>query len=515
MQTTVLRLEDYGGAGDGVTDNGEALSQALAAAKEAEGPVMLELEKDATYYFENVPGDGYLFELKNLTDMTLRGDNTTISMNGAKLNGYVNADQCENLRIEGLNLKTSKSVYAIGDVLEANVEELYIDIQSDRDLEITETYQNYFPDAFGLPLTDYNRAHMFIRSIEVLDAGAYRYRIHLQDMDDVQRKMASMVRDGLRFLFPRPGWGESISKSSGAFIITSSSNVELENINMWSSGAFCYHMRYNRGRFFLRNVNVTPEPGTDMAMSGWRDGFHLKNNATQFTFENCTIERNFDDAFNTGFTALDVTKVYSDTEFEASCCEFGGTYYGRLDPGDTLLFYDEDKGSLVTSARIKEWVNQEDWAALPHIILEEPVPELTEGLTVSCLDVAQPGMVMRNCYINGSYRFRSPLKCEDTQFDTMVAWFDNLVKLEGPAASNQYFINCKFRKVSAPDPADSFGGRYLMEIGTVVKNEAENKKVLKAENIVFEDCELDPELILWKGGYDVTINGTRYTSDQQ
>lgn len=515
MRTTVLKLENYGGAGDGVTDNGEALSLALSEAKRIEGPVMIELEKNATYYFENVPGDGYLFELKSMKDITLKGDNTTISMNAVRLNGYVNADKCEHLRIEGLNLKTSKSVYAIGDVLGANVEELYIDIQSDRDLEITETYHGFFPDAFGLPLTDYNRAHMFISSIEVLDAGAYQYRIHLQDMDDVKRKMNSMVRDGLQFLFPRPGWGETVNKGSGAFIITSSGNVELENINMWSAGAFCFHMRYNEGKMLIRNVNITPEPGTDMAMSGWRDGFHLKNNATQFTFENCTIERNFDDAFNTGFTALEVTKVYSNVEFEMSCCEFGGTYYGRLNPGDTLLFYDEDKGSLVTSARIREWVNKEDWSALPHIILEEPVPELTIGLTVSSVEVGQPDMVMKNCYINGSYRFRTPLKCEDTQFDTMIGWFDNLVKLEGPAASNQYFTNCKFRKVSAPDPADSFGGRYIMEIGTVVKNEQANKKVLKAENIIFENCELDPKLILWKGGYDVTINGIRYTSDRQ
>ncbi len=515
MKTMVLKLENYGGAGDGVTDNGEALSMVLSEAKRTESPVRIELEKNGIYYFENVPGEGYLFELKDMKNVTLKGENTTISMNAAKLNGYVNVDKCENLRIEGVNLKTSKSVYAIGNVLEANVEELYIDIQSDRDLEITETYRGFFPDAFGLPLTDYNRAHMFISSIEVLDAGKYQYRVHLQDMDDVKRKMVSMVRDGLQFLVPRPGWGETVNNGSGAFIITNSSNVELKNINMWSASAFCFHMRYNDGKMLIRNVNVTPEPGTDMAMSGWRDGFHLKNNATQFTIENCTIERNFDDAFNTGFTSLEITKVYSNTEFEMSCCEFGGTYYGRLNSGDLLLFYDEEKGSLITSARIKEWVNREDWAALPHIILEEPVPELTVGLTVSSVDVGQPDMTIRNCYINGTYRFRTPLKCEDTQFDTMIGWFDNLVKLEGPVASEQYFTNCRFSKVSAPDPADSFGGNYIMEIGTVVKDESHNKKVFKAKNIVFENCELDPKQILWKGGYDVTINGKRYTSDQQ
>ncbi len=514
-EATIVRLEDYGGAGDGKTDNGEAISMALSAAKRSEDPVIIEFEKDATYYFEKVPGERHIFEMEGIKNLTLKGDNTTISMNMERLDRYANIERCENIRVEGLNLKTSKSVYAIGTVLEANTNALYIDVQSDRDLEITEKYDKYSGDAFGLPLTDYNRAHMYISSIEVLDAGAYKYRINLKNQDDVQRKMQSMVRDGLKFLFPRPDWGETDAVGPGAFIVTNSTNVELENINLWSAGSFCFHMRYNEGKILVRNVNITPEPGTDMALSGWRDGFHLKNNPGQFIFENCTIEKNFDDAFNTGITALGVSKVYSESEFEMSCGEYaasGGTYYGRLEAGDRLMIYDENNGAFVTYATVKERVNG---GALPHVILEEPIPELMVGLSVSPLDVGQPDMIMKNCYINGTYRFRTPLTCENTEFATMYAWFDNIVQLEGPVASHQHFANCKFYRVVAPDPADSFGSpEYMMEIGSVIKNWQNHKGVLKAEDIVFEDCEIDPNLIKWKGAYDVTINGSRCTTDK-
>ena len=515
-KATVLKLEDYGGAGDGVTDNGEAISLALADAKRSEEPVVIEFEKDATYYFEKVPGERYVFRMEGIKDVTLKGDNTTISMNMGRLDGYVNMDRCENIQVEGLNLKTSKSVYAIGTVLSANVDQLYIDVQSDRDLEITETYASFVSNAFGLPLTDYNRAHMFIKSIDVLDAGTFQYRINLQDTDDVQRKLQSMVRDGLKFLFPRPGWGETEPGGPGAFIVTNTTNLELENVNLWAANGFCFHMRYNDGNILMRNVNITPEPGTDEAMSGWRDGFHLKNNPGQFTFEDCTIERNFDDAFNTGVTSLRITKTYSEYEFEMSCGEYtdsGGTYYGRLDPGDTLMIYDENNGEFVTYATVKERVDE--GVALPRVILEEPIPELKKGLSVSPMDVGQPGMVIKDCYINGTYRFRTPLTCENTEFATMYAWFDNIPDLEGPIAAHQHFTNCKFYRVAAPDPADSFcSPDYMMELGSVVRNWQNHKGVLKAEDIVFENCEIDPNLIKWKGAYEVTINGTQYTSDK-
>lgn len=513
METQVFKLEDFGGAGDGTTDNGEAISMALSAAKRAEGPSVIEFEKDATYYFEKVPGEKSIFAMEGMKDVTLKGDNTTISMNMGRLDGYANFERCENIRVEGFNFKTSESVYAIGTVLDASVEQLYIDVQSDRDLGITETYTMENADVFGRPLTDYNRAHMYMDRIEVLDAAAFQYRICLKDMDNVQHKMQSMMRDNLQFLFPRPGWGQTAA-GGGAFIVTSTTNLELENLNLWSASGFCFHMRYNDGTILIRNVNITPEPGTDMAMSGWRDGFHLKNNPGQFTFEDCTIEKNLDDAFNTGVTSLRITQVFSETEFEMSCGEFGGIYYGRMDAGDTLMIYDENNGGYVTTATIQERV-ENPGSELPRVIISEPNPDLMAGLSASPLDVGQPGMVIRNCYINGTYRFRTPLTCENTEFATMFAWFDNIPDLEGPTAAHQHFTNCKFYRVAAPDPADSFGNPdYMMEVGTVIRNPESNRNVFRVEDLVFENCEIDPDLIYWKNGYEVTINGEVFSSGQ-
>ncbi len=539
-EVIVLTPEEEGAKADGVTDDLLAVYKTIHKARlwydgyfDDERTVEIRFKEDAAYYlsdvskvkayFDNNIALDYGLDLRNLHGLIVKGDNTTIRLDLTRgLKGFVNMDGSDNIQMEGFNFKTAKSVYAIGTVLGLdydNSNDYYIDIQTDRDMEFEGIYSSatgtegkgLFQNAFGLPLTDYNRAHLYIKSIEVLDASQWKYRVHLKDEDNVVHKMKSMERDKLKFLVPRPGWGEEEGVGHGAVIVTSTTNLRMENINLWSACGFCFHMRYNDGKILMRNVNVTPEPGTDMAMSGWRDGFHLKNNPGQFVFENCTIERNFDDAFNTGVTALEVTKVYSQSEFEMSCGEYaasGGNYYGRLEVGDRLMIYDENSGAFVTYATVKECVKG---GALPHVILDKPIPELMVGLTVSPLDVGQPDMLMKNCYINGTYRFRTPLTCENTEFDTMYAWFDNIVQLEGPVASHQHFTNCKFNRVAAPDSADSFGSpEYMMEIGSVIKNWQNHQGVLKAENIVFENCEIDPNLIQWKGSYDVWVNGVHF-----
>ncbi len=542
-EVIVLTPEQYDAKADGVTDDLPAIRKMIHAARlyydgffDSERAVELRFKEDATYYVsdnDKAAIDGMLQEFaldfQRMHDLIVKGSNTTICMDMSQgLKGFVNMDYSENIQMEGFNFKTAKSVYAIGNVQGMNYQnsaDCYIDIQTDRDLELTGWYhavtetirKGFFEDAFCLARTDYNRAHMYIKSIEVLDPVNWRYRVHLQNKDDVVQKMQSMERNNLQLIVPRPGWGEEEGTGTGAVIVTNGTNARLENINLWGASGFCFHMRYNDGKILVRNVNVTPEPGTDMAMSGWRDGFHLKDNTAQFVFENCTIEKNFDDAFNTGTSTCRISGIdYQNGILELSCDEFGGTYHGRIAAGDKLILYDEDKGSFVTTVTVKERINKDKPAERPRITIMESsliqTGTLQVGLSVSSINAGQPDMIMRNCYINGTYRLRTPLTCENTRFDTMYAWFDHIPGLEGPVASNQKFIGCKFYPVTAPDPNDSFGDpTYRMEIGTSTRYGYTS--ALKVKNIVFEQCDFGLDCnqhILWKGSYDVTINGARY-----
>lgn len=108
-ETTVLKVEDYGAVGDGVTDCSEAFEDVLKAAREYQekGPVVIRFEKDASYYAERMVGKKIMFYIDDYKNLTLQGDNTTLIMNRDRIDTYVHIERSENVRWDGFNLKTS------------------------------------------------------------------------------------------------------------------------------------------------------------------------------------------------------------------------------------------------------------------------------------------------------------------------------------------------------------------------------------------------------------------------
>ena len=491
-ETKVFYVKDYGAVGDGVTDDYNAVKEALDEAIAYEGSKILQFEKDATYLMATRPKSKNAFEIQKASNLTIQGDNTTIVIDmDKKVNTYFNINECQNITVKGFNLKTLKSVYAIADVNSIDRVNRTIEFTTDRSLEIDSTYYATNDACFGLPYIgeDLNRMHLFFDEMEVVDASANRYRIQFRNEDNVDGKLEYMERTGCQFLVPRPYWGQ---EECGAFIATNNENLNLEDINLWSASHFNFHMRYNSGVVNLTNVNLTPEPGTDMAMVGWRDGFHLKDNRAQFIWDNCTLEKVFDDVFNISVTMMRVTEVISDTEFKMECPEFGGTYWLPMQVGDELSVYDEKTGAYIGTTTIKEVVNQA--GADNHIIVNDPLPGNAVGVSVALDSAAAPNSIIRNCNVSGTYRFRAPLLVENCELKTMFAWIDNLPNIEGPFPRDIHFKNCKITKVQTPNPNDSYiSPTQIMTIGNYTTSGAMAQFI--STGIVFEDCEVDPNQI--------------------
>ena len=496
-ETKVFNVKDYGAVGDGVTDDYNAVKEALDEAIAYEGNKIVQFEKDATYLMATRPKNKNALDIQNAKNLTVQGENTTIVIDMDKrVNTYFNINACENVTVKGFNLKTLKSVYAIADVNSIDRVNRTIEFTTDRSLEIDSTYYATIGDCFGLPYIgeDLNRMHLFFDEMEVVDASANRYRIQFRNQDDVDTKLQYMERTGCQFLVPRPYWGQ---EECGAFIATNNENLNLEDINLWSASHFNFHMRYNSGVVNLTNVNLTPEPGTDMAMVGWRDGFHLKDNRAQFIWDNCTLEKVFDDVFNISCTMMRVTEVISDTEFKMECPEFGGTYWLPMQAGDELSVYDEKTGAYIGTTTIKEVVNQA--GADNHIIVNDPLPGNAVGVSVALDSAAAPNSIIRNCDVSGTYRFRAPLLVENCELKTMFAWIDNLPNIEGPFPHDIHFKDCKITKVQTPDPKDSFvSPTAIMVIGNYTTSGAMAQFI--STGMVFEDCEIDPTAINYHPG---------------
>lgn len=508
-EVKVFNVKDYGAVGDGVTDDYNAVKKALDEAIAYDGAKVVQFEKDAVYLMATRSRNKSAMEIQKAENLTVQGENTTLVIDMDKrVNTYFNINESKNIKVKGFNLKTLKSVYAIADVNSIDRATRTIEFTTPDSLGIDATYYASIGDCFGLPYIgeDVNRMHLFFDEMEVVDASANRYRIQFRNEDNVDGKLEYMQRTGSQFLVPRPYWGQ---EEGSAFIVTNTENADLEDINLWSASTFNFHMRYNSGVVNLKNVNLTPEPGTDMAMVGWRDGFHLKDNRAQFIWDGCKLEKVFDDVFNISCTMMQVTEVISDTEFKMECPEFGGTYWLPMQAGDELTVYDEKTGAFIGRTTIKEVVNQK--GKDNHIIVNDPLPGNAAGVSVGLDSGVAPNSIIRNCEVIGTYRFRGPLLVENCQLKTMYAWLDNLPNIEGPVPRNIHFKNCEITKVHPADRKDSFGSSdYLMIIGNYTTSGAMAQFI--STGIVFEDCEVNKDEIAFYPSCEVQFirNGEVY-----
>lgn len=488
-QVQILKIADFGAVGDGVTNDYQALNKAVNEAKKLDAPVRIEFEKDKTYFFGTRNKNNVAVSLNDGHDISFVGDNTTFMVD--KMVGYFSINESKNVTIKGFNFKFKRLPYTMGKALKVDKAQKTIDLQTEDSLGIDEDYTFENEATFAIPdALDQGRLHIMFRKIEVLDAAKNQYRLHCSDGDGFSTRM-DMVAGGVQLITPIPDVGQM---NGSAFAITHSENVTLEDINMWSASTFVFHCRYNSGDFLIKNVNMVPEPGTYGKMVSWRDGFHLKENRAAFTWENCKLSGVFDDIFNFSCSMLNVTEVISNTEFVMGCPEFNGSYFMELQPGDEISVYNPTSGAFLGRTKIKEVVKQE--GADNHIIVEDPLDGLVIADTFVAVDsLSSPKNVIKNCYFDGTFRFRSSVKIYDSEFKVTYGWIENEQPFEGPIPRDILFKNCKVYGLNDRDQFMSIGATtssgFLPEYNT--------------KNIVFEDCEINPAQLYIRQHSDVKV----------
>lgn len=486
QEMKIIEPESYGAKGDGVTDDYAAVTAAIEAA--GQGNAEIRFQPGATYYLATPNEQNCAVALFHKKNLTLKGDNTTLMIDN--LYTYIDVQYSEDVRIEGFNFSYRRAPYTIGKVVDVDLDNRTMVVKTKESLQIEDRYVPKIGDCFALPLIDYGRLHMFFDAIDVIDAGEnlylYRFRPGADGIDDRLRFMAQKDK-GL--LVPMPYVGQV---EGSAFLVTYTTNLTYQNCNVYHASHFCFHMRYNQGQFNIINVNFVPDPHGHGAMVGWRDGFHLKENRCKFLFDNCDLKGVFDDIFNLSCTMLTVDKVYSETEFNMSCREFGGTYYMQYRPGDELLLLNSQNGDFVGLTKIKEVVEQN--GPINRVIVEDPLPlNKPEDVHVSITTLAQPCSLIRNCKVDGTFRLRTPVTFENCDLRVCYSWVENEPPHEGALPKDILFKNCKI-----------YGLREefrFMSFGAVTMSGAQPK--YQVRNVVFEDCDINPQRIFIRPGNEI------------
>lgn len=304
MEKLKFRVADYGAVGDGVTDDGPAISRAAAAAAAAAGEKAVVFEPK-TYRILDLPAENRrhcLFSFEGTTDLHIEGNGAVLLFKGA--NRLLSLEGGRRFSLDGLTVDYQPKPFILAKAEALDMEQGYMDMAAEEDIGLQgETYLPP-PPCFMFPNRADIRYHYFIREIRRL--GDKRYRLVIRS-DFIERM--GQVKPGDEFLLPTIG-GSHLA--GAACTIYDTDGFTLSNLRFYSHPEFGFDVRDCLGEMRFDHVALRQKEGAREQLVSWRDGFHIKDNRDPIVWDSCDIGPIGDDAFNLSCVHLDVTEVSAD-----------------------------------------------------------------------------------------------------------------------------------------------------------------------------------------------------------
>ena len=470
MNLKLFYVEDYGAVGDGVTDDGIAISSAVAAA--TADPSLHKkvcLKKDTVYRVESVLDNvnASLFSLMDCQNMTIHGNNTTLLMKSPlKIASVI---RCDNIEITGLVIDYSPKPYVLGRVIAINAEAGMVDFITQNELGFEGDYFQAPDPFFAFPNTEKKRYHYFITAYEYLNTPNH-YRMHIRE--DFRYRIHDVQMDD-EFILPYVG---ASHQNGGAFLFTRNRDFRMSDCTILSLPEFGFDVRNNIGKGYFKNVRFIPDEKTGIKLVSWRDGFHVKDNLDQIVWDQCYIGPLGDDAFNLSCVQLDIQSIDDDgMTIHALPAEAGNTR--ELVAGDEYVAYAIETCEYFGEGKIAQVFESEQDV---HVQLDKPLPGLKPGMQLSIYRYANQGYIIKDCYIEGTVRARGSGTFLNNTFNVFWVRVENEFFVEGPVPKDILFKDCTFTTFY-DDNAEIFHVGTLGKAGT-------QQCEYKCKNIVLDHC---------------------------
>lgn len=366
-------VSDYGAVGDGATDDGPAIREAVIAAVAAAPGAKVVFEKKR-YRLAKAELD-YHISLKGVKGLTIEG-------NGAELinnpwNNIVKLDECEDVTVRGFVVDCDPLPFTQGTVTEVNEEagSFLLKIQDgyDNPVDVYRRIGKARPQwGWGVCIDPVERKrkadvimHLFMDDVTAVDDGMLRVQLR-----EDYRKHARDLQPGDRFVITMKYGGHGAS-----FHVTRSRDCRLENNAIYTAKYGMTHsLSDNLGRIHVKGVKITFKPGTDRLITTPKDGFHCKHNAVGPIIEDGLFEGMLDDTINISVCPYWVRKDLGDNRYLIA----EGAFSPRV--GDILIAYRPNPGTITDGLVVESVEPQQPPQGMRGkwniITLNKPIPDL-------------------------------------------------------------------------------------------------------------------------------------------
>lgn len=459
---TVLYAKDFGVVGDGVTDDGMAISAAVRAAVEQKAT--LTFEGDKTYYIASSDNSASVFHspfaMSDAKGVTIDGQGATFKVTPGV--NYFALVGCENIKITNCHFDYAVPVYMVGEVLSVTETEVTYRV------DIEPNTPNYdFSNVNGFSIK-YNqgtqeRPHMFMG--QMIKTGDKQVK--------VTYKNPHHYAVGDLVFLPNPGVGHAHREA--IYMGNCQGAVVLENVGIHAAPTFIFAIKSNQAEMYFENVDLTPAANHErqIKMVSWRDGYHCKDNRLPIHWNNCEADVLFDDVFNISGTLGCILDVKSDAAFTVANYEhytIGQRVAFDCQVGDMVDIYDISGGSYCGSATIRLVDQNADGTTSIVLDYGQHLPKAKAGYVVANRETCAPGSTIKNCHFQGTFRFLRDLRVENTTFDMLAMWIMVEGSVEGPLPGDIDFIGCTFNGGRMEIEAFNRGsGRYLRQIARYIQ----------------------------------------------
>ncbi len=368
-------VTDFGARGDGVTDDGPAIREAVAAAVAA--------APGATVVFENrryrlaKAGAAYHISLEGVKGLMIEG-------NGAELinspwNNIFKLEDCEDVTVHGFVVDCDPLPFTQGTITEVDVEAgaflLEIHDGYDNPVEVYRRIGKTKPNwGWGVCMDPRERKrkpgaimHFHLKDVTRAKQGSDLLRVQL--LDDY-RKYAGELELGDRFVITMKYGGHGAS-----FRAVRSRNCRFEDNTIYTAKYGMTHsFSDNLGRIHVKGVKITFRPGTDRLITTPKDGFHCKHNAVGPIIEDGLYEGMLDDAINISVCPYWVRKDLGNNRYLIAEVEFAPRV------GDTLMAYRPRPGTITDGLVVQSVEPQPTAKGMRGkwniVALNKPIPNL-------------------------------------------------------------------------------------------------------------------------------------------